>query len=82
MLLVIIAGMLSTQQHRQTPQTQPEPPSKTETPRQTESTRASEWEEEFPNYFQVIIDNNLFRPLGWKPERKSTVVRDRAIPNG
>ena len=73
LLLVIIAGILGTQQRRQTPQTQPEPKPKTETPRQTESTRAPEWEEELPDYFQVIIDNNLFRPLGWKPERKSDV---------
>lgn len=75
LLLVIIGGILSTQQRRQTPQTQPKPPPKTETetPRQTERTRVSEWEEERPDYFQVIIDNNLFRPLGWKPERKSDV---------
>ena len=73
LLLVIIAGILGTQQRRQTPQTQPEPKPKTETPRQTESTRAPEWEEELPQYFQVIIDNNLFRPLGWKSERKSDI---------
>ena len=71
LLIVIIGGMLITRK--------PEPPqqalpseqtevSETETP---EGTRAAEWEEELPEYFQVIINNNLFLPLGWKAERKS-----------
>ena len=60
------------------PLVQPEDPPENKTEDQTETDILPEQApspegEELPDYFQVIIDNNLFRPLGWTPERKSDV---------
>lgn len=74
LLIVLIGGRLITGQTGRAQQPVPreplvQPENKTED--QTETDILPEWasspnsEEELPAYFQVIIDNNLFRPLGW-----------------
>ncbi len=73
LLLVISGGLLITREQPQPKRTLPVEPPETDTQISPESTRASEWGEELPEHYQVIIDNNLFRPLGWKPEPKSDV---------
>ena len=37
------------------------------------------------DYFKVIVDNNIFRPLGWRPPKKEpeyTLIGTTSIPNG
>lgn len=73
LLIVLIGGRLITGQTGRAQQPVPreplvQPENKTEDP--TEMDILPEWAsspegEELPAYFQVIIDNNLFRPLGW-----------------
>ena len=73
LLIVIVGGILITREPESPQQAVPSEHaevSATETP---ESTHAAEWEAELPEYYQVIIDNNLFLPLGWKTEVKSDV---------
>lgn len=36
------------------------------------------------DYFKVIVDNNIFRPLGWRPPKKEpeyTLIGTTSIPN-
>ena len=82
LLIVLIGGRLITRQSRHAQQPVPRKPlvqTENQTENQTETDISPEQapspnsEEERPDYFQVIIDNNLFRPLGWTPERKSDV---------
>ena len=84
LFIVLIGGRLITGQTGCAQQPVPRellvPPEdglENKTGNQTETGISLEWasspnsEEELPAYFQVIIDNNLFRPLGWTetPER-------------
>lgn len=71
LLIVLIAGILSTSKTKQ-PRATPIPTQKTET-ESMENQRNStpKWEEELTYYHQIIIDNNLFRPLGWTEQPKS-----------
>ena len=77
LLLVLIGGMLMTRKPRHSQQVVSVERTETPTEKSTEmsSKRVSspDGEEELPEYFQVIIDNNLFLPLGWKTEVKSDV---------
>ena len=86
LLIVLIGGRLITGQTGRAQQPVPRKPivqpedrrenqaeNQTETDISLEWAPSPEWEEELPDYFQVIIDNNLFRPLGWTPEHKSDV---------
>lgn len=77
LLLVLIGGMLMTRKPRHSQQVVSVMERSTETQTETEmsSKRVSspDGEEELPEYYQVIIDNNLFLPLGWKAEVKSDV---------
>ena len=77
LLIVLISGRLITGQTGCAQQPVPRKPiaqtgNQTETDISPEQAPSPEGEE-LPDYFQVIIDNNLFRPLGWTPERKSDV---------
>ena len=45
----------------------------TQTETSSEQSSSPDGEEELPEYYQVIIDNNLFLPLGWKAEVKSDI---------
>ena len=79
LLLVLVGGMLITR--KSGPSQGVVFVERTEIRTETEmsSERASslynkiDGEEELPEYYQVIIDNNLFLPLGWKAEVKSDI---------
>ena len=75
LLIVIIGGMLITRQSGPSQRVVSVEGTETQTETEISPERASSfhWEEEIPEYFQVIIDNNLFLPLGWKPEHKSDI---------
>lgn len=78
LLIVILGGRLITGQTGRAQQLVPRKPiartedppenkteNQTETDISLEQASSPEWKKELPAYFQVIIDNNLFRPLGW-----------------
>lgn len=73
LLLVLIGGMLVTRKpgHSQRVVSVERPETQTETEMSSERASSPDSEEELPAYFQVIIDNNLFRPLGWTEQPKS-----------
>ena len=79
LLLVLIGGMLMTRKPRHSQQVVSVMERSTETPTERLTERSSErvsspdGEGELSEYYQVIIDNNLFLPLGWKAEVKSDV---------
>ena len=74
LLIVLIGGILITRKPGQPQRALPsEHTEVSEIETSPESTRATQSEEELPAYYQVIIDNNLFLPLGWKTEVKSDV---------
>ena len=75
LLLVLIGGMLVTRKSgpSQRVVSVERPETQTETEMSSEQASSPDGEEELPEYFQVIIDNNLFQPLGWKAEVKSDV---------
>lgn len=73
LLLVILGGMLVTRRPRHSQRVVSIEQTETQTETEISLERASSLygEEELPEYFQVIIDNNLFRPLGWTEQPKS-----------
>ena len=75
LLLVLIGGMLITRKPRHSQQVVSVERTETQTETEMLSERVSspDGEEELSEYYQVIIDNNLFLPLGWKAEAKSDV---------
>lgn len=75
LLLVLIGGILITRKPRHSQRVVYVIERATETQTETSSEPGSspDREEELPEYFQVIIDNNLFLPLGWKAEVKSDI---------
>ena len=75
LLLVLIGGMLMTlkPRHSQRVVSVERTETQTETEMSSERVSSPDGGEELPEYYQVIIDNNLFLPLGWKAEVKSDV---------
>ena len=75
LLLVLIGGILITRKPRHSQQVVSviERATETQTEMSSERGASPDGEEELPEYYQVIIDNNLFLPLGWKMEVKSDV---------
>ena len=77
LLLVLIGGILMTRKPRHSQRVvsviERSTETQTETEMLSEQGSSPDGEEELPEYFQVIIDNNLFLPLGWKTEVKSDV---------
>ena len=77
LLIVIIGGMLMTRKPGHSQQVvsveRTETPTERSTEMSSERMSSPDGEEELPEYYQVIIDNNLFLPLDWKTEVKSDV---------